>query len=204
MSSRFRKHKRLITELESKAEQRDFHGIINLLIANFERGRTPYTQSAYIIGRHFMRLEDYVQAREWLRKAEYRNLKTNLYGNRIARWIRQCDIHLLDEADDLAPTIRVVGRDGNVHHSVVDPDFDTRFRELGLERQGGLDRLLRGHPGHGGDVRSRAVPVEEGSPHAGQVRKNTSQAEGCRRVGARRTSPPVQLTEVLAEIQALC
>ena len=100
MGGRFRTHKKTIAELELKAEQRDFRGIIDILTAHFERGDTRYVQSAYIIGRHYMRLGNYADAREWLTKAESRNRKFNLYGNRIGEWIRVCNVRLLEEADD--------------------------------------------------------------------------------------------------------
>jgi tetratricopeptide (TPR) repeat protein len=100
MSVHFRKHKKIITDLELEAEQRNFSGIIGILTANFEQGKTRYVQSAYIIGRHYMRLEHYVEAREWLIRAEFRNRKFNLYGNRIRYWIKACNTRLLKEADD--------------------------------------------------------------------------------------------------------
>jgi tetratricopeptide (TPR) repeat protein len=100
MSVHFRKRKKIITDLELEAEQRNFRGIIEILTANFEQGKTRYVQSAYIIGRHHMRLERYADAREWLTKAEFRNRKFNLYGNRIGYWIQVCNTRLLEEADD--------------------------------------------------------------------------------------------------------
>ena len=100
MSAHFRKHKKVITDLELEAEQRNFRGIIENLSANFEQGKTRYVQSAYIIGRHYMRLGRYADGREWLIKAEFRNRKFNLYGNRIGYWIQVCNTRLLEEADD--------------------------------------------------------------------------------------------------------
>lgn len=100
MSSRLRKHKRIISELESELEKRNYRGIIDILIENFERGKTRYVQSAYLIGRQFMHLHQYIDAREWLRKADSRNRKFNLYGNRIRARIQECNAFLLAEADD--------------------------------------------------------------------------------------------------------
>ena len=100
MGVHHRKYKGLIDELEAASERKDYQGIIDILMNNFERGSDRQVQSAYIIGRHHMRLRRYVDAREWLTKAEARNRKFNLYGNRIVRWIRECNVHLLDEADD--------------------------------------------------------------------------------------------------------
>jgi tetratricopeptide (TPR) repeat protein len=100
MSVHFRKYKKIIADLESEAERRDFLGIIEILSADFERGKTRYVQSAYIIGRHYMRLKRYADAREWLKIANFRNRKFNLYGDRIGYWIQVCNTRLLEEADD--------------------------------------------------------------------------------------------------------
>ncbi|MCU7815880.1 MAG: HEAT repeat domain-containing protein [Candidatus Thiodiazotropha sp. (ex Rostrolucina anterorostrata)] len=99
MRTRFRKYRDVIADLELEAEQRNFLGIINILADNFEQDKMRYAQSAYIIGRHYMRLGNYVDAREWLTKAEFRNRKSNLYGNRIKYWIKKCNTRLLEEAD---------------------------------------------------------------------------------------------------------
>jgi len=100
MSVNFRKYGKVITELEVAAEKRDLHRMIEILTTNFEQGEKRYVQSAYIIGRHYMRLERYLDAREWLTTAEFRNRKFNLYGNRIRHWIQVCNTRLLEEADD--------------------------------------------------------------------------------------------------------
>jgi tetratricopeptide (TPR) repeat protein len=100
MSGRLRKHDTIISSLESALEKRNYQGIIDILIENFERGKTKYVQSAYLIGRQDMRLDHFFDAREWLTKAEARNQKFNLYGTRIKRWIHECNARLLNEADD--------------------------------------------------------------------------------------------------------
>jgi len=99
MSRRFRAYATLIPDLEAAAEQRDFLRVIDLITVNFEQTNRKHVQSAYIIGRHYMRLERYADARDWLEKAEFRNRKFNLYGNRIRRWIQECNTRLLKEAD---------------------------------------------------------------------------------------------------------
>ncbi len=101
MSGHYSKHAKLIADLEGAAEQRDFPRIIEIVTANFEQDDKKYVQSAYIIGRHYMRLERYADAQDWLAKAEFRNQKFNLYGNRIKRWLQVCNTRLLDEADDM-------------------------------------------------------------------------------------------------------
>jgi len=100
MSVHSRKHKKSIANIELQAEQRNFQGIIEILTDSFEQGKTRYVQSAYIIGRHYMRLERYEDAREWLIKAEFRNRKFNLYGNWIKGWIQVCNTRLLEGADE--------------------------------------------------------------------------------------------------------
>lgn len=100
MGGHFRKFKKIISELESEAEQKNYRGIIEILTTNFEQGETKYAQSAYIIGRHYMRLKRYADAREWLTTANIRNRKFNLYGNRIRYWIEECNTRLLAEADE--------------------------------------------------------------------------------------------------------
>jgi tetratricopeptide (TPR) repeat protein len=101
MSRRLRAYAELIPDLEAAAEQRDFPRIIELITVNFEQADRKYVQSAYIVGRHYMRLGRYADARDWLEKAEFRNRKFNLYGNRIRRWIQECNTRLLKEADDM-------------------------------------------------------------------------------------------------------
>jgi len=101
MYGRSRRFRRVIAELETEAERKDYLRIIEILNANFEQGDKRYVQSAYIIGRHYMRLGRYADARDWLTKAEYRNRRFNLYGERIQNWIQVCNVRLLEEADDL-------------------------------------------------------------------------------------------------------
>ncbi|MEW8508123.1 MAG: HEAT repeat domain-containing protein [Candidatus Thiodiazotropha sp.] len=99
MSTRFRKYQDLISSFELEMERNNLPGIIDILIANFEQGQKRYVQSAYIIGRNYMRLERFEDARKWLAKAELRNRKSNLYGNRIKHWIDKCNSKLIEEAD---------------------------------------------------------------------------------------------------------
>jgi tetratricopeptide (TPR) repeat protein len=99
MSLHSRKRRDVIADLELNIERQDSLGIINTLIDKFEQGKKRYAQSAFIIGRHYMRLSHYVEAREWLTRAEFRNRKFNLYGERIDYWINTCNKRLLIEAD---------------------------------------------------------------------------------------------------------
>ncbi|MEW8029972.1 MAG: hypothetical protein AB2792_11945 [Candidatus Thiodiazotropha sp.] len=99
MSELSRKHLDVFAELEMNIELEDSEGIINTVIERFEQGKKKYAQSAFIIGRNYIRLGRFVEAREWLAKAELRNRKFNLYGHRIDFWIGICNRHLLAEAD---------------------------------------------------------------------------------------------------------
>ncbi len=99
MSRHSRKHRDVIEGLELSIEQQDSLGIINIILDNFEQKKKRYAQSAFIIGRHYIRLGRYVEAREWLTRAEFRNRKFNLYGERIDYWINTCNNRLLVEAD---------------------------------------------------------------------------------------------------------
>ena len=100
MGARNRKYKKIVADFEVAAEQKNYPSIIGILIANFERGHTNYVQSAYIIGRQYMRLGLCADAWGWLEKADIRNHRSNLYGNQIGQWIKKCKMHLLEEADD--------------------------------------------------------------------------------------------------------
>lgn len=99
MSLHSRKYHDVIADLELNIEQQDSQGIIKIVIDNFEQDKKRYAQSAFIIGRHYMRLGKYLEAREWLTKAEFRNHKFNLYGDRIDYLIDSCNTRLLSEAD---------------------------------------------------------------------------------------------------------
>lgn len=100
MSVHYPKYIKIVADFEFEAELGNIPGIIEILTTNFEQGETKYAQSAYIIGRHYMRLGCYVDARTWLTKAEFRNRKFDLYGNRIRYWVQVCNTRLLKEADD--------------------------------------------------------------------------------------------------------
>ena len=100
MGARNRKYREIVADFEVAAEQKNYPSIIGILIANFERGHTNYVQSAYIIGRQYMRLGLCADAWGWMEKADIRNQRSNLYGNQIGQWIRLCKMSLLEEADD--------------------------------------------------------------------------------------------------------
>ena len=100
MGKKNRKYREVVAEFEVAADQRNFPSVIGVLIANFGQEGASYAQSAYVIGRQYMRLGLYADAWEWLEKAEVRNQRAKLYGNQIRKLISVCTTHMLEEADD--------------------------------------------------------------------------------------------------------
>ena len=104
MSTRLRKHRKIVSDLESELENKNYQGIIDILIATFEQSKTKHVQSAYLIGHQFMRLNRYLDAREWLKKAESRNRKFNLYRINTGQisYYRYCKLEDYRNADQAA------------------------------------------------------------------------------------------------------
>ena len=100
MGKKNRKYREVVAEFEVAADQRNFPSVIGVLIANFGQEGASYAQSAYVIGRQYMRLGLSAVAWEWLEKAEVRNQRAKLYGNQIRKLISVCTAHMLEEADD--------------------------------------------------------------------------------------------------------
>ena len=71
-----------------------------ILTGGFERGGTGYVQSAYLIGRAYLRLDHLADAKEWFRVAERRNRKAALYGGRIRTLIEQSNQRLFAIGDE--------------------------------------------------------------------------------------------------------
>lgn len=86
-----------LAAVEEKSPQK----VIDLLVANFEQRKKKYVQSAYLIGREYMRMEQYAEALAWLQKARMRNRKTHVYFHQISRLISTCNQQLLNEGDVL-------------------------------------------------------------------------------------------------------
>jgi tetratricopeptide (TPR) repeat protein len=101
MSRRYRKYSSMINDTLSAVEEKDHRKIIDLLIKNFENQTKKYVQSAYLIGREYMRLEQYSDARTWLQQARNRNRKTQVYINQITQLITRCSQQLFNEGDVL-------------------------------------------------------------------------------------------------------
>jgi len=95
MSSHYRKYKRLILELLKASENKKYQKIIDIIIKNFELdNEKKYVQSAYIIAREYIKLEQYEEARVWLHKADYRNRHTIVYLDEIEKRLKFCNYQL--------------------------------------------------------------------------------------------------------------
>ena len=101
MAPGYRKYKQLINELRSAGEQHNHPRLIDLLIEGFEKRGSKYVQTAYLVGRAYMRQGHYADAKEWFRIAEVRNRHTPFYGNQIRRLIVESDRRLFAKGDEL-------------------------------------------------------------------------------------------------------
>jgi len=101
MAGGYRKYKQLINELRSAGEQQDHPRLIELLIENFEKRGNKHVQTAYLVGRSYMRQGHYADAKEWFRIAELRNRHIPFYGNQIKGLIIHCDQRLFAKGDEL-------------------------------------------------------------------------------------------------------
>ena len=99
MSENYRKHKKVIGRLLIAAEVNDHERTVELLKTHFEHEDRKYVQSAYVIGRELVRMENYADAREWLRIADARNKKFPMYADQIKDFIDKCNRHLCAEGD---------------------------------------------------------------------------------------------------------
>ena len=101
LSGIYNRYEQVIDELLSAEERRDHKKSIDILISNFEDRDKKYVQSAYVIGREFIRLKEYAEARDWLQKAKSRNEKTVVYVDQISELIRACNEKLFSQGDVL-------------------------------------------------------------------------------------------------------
>jgi tetratricopeptide (TPR) repeat protein len=99
MSRHYRRFSKVINELLDATERGDHERTVELLKTHFENGSMKYVQSAYVIGRELVRLENYADAREWLRIAEARNRKYPMYVDQIRELTDRCNRHLFAEGD---------------------------------------------------------------------------------------------------------
>ncbi len=101
LSKIYHKYEGAINDLLSAVENKDHQKSIDTLLLNFENQGKHYVQSAYVIGREFMRLKQYPEAREWLQKAKIRNRQTVVYVHQISERIDTCNERLFSEGDTL-------------------------------------------------------------------------------------------------------
>ena len=99
MGQKYRKYRKVIKDLTSALEDTDHQKIIDVLISSFEGEGKKYVQTAYVIGREYMRLGNFADAREWLHVAAFRNRKTPTYGNQIKELAYMCNRQLFAEGD---------------------------------------------------------------------------------------------------------
>jgi tetratricopeptide (TPR) repeat protein len=99
MKACYPKERNAINALVAAMEKRDPLGIINILIVKFEKSGKKNAQSACVIGRQYMALGKYADAREWLKIAESRNRQSLLHENWIRQLIATCNKRLLVEGD---------------------------------------------------------------------------------------------------------
>jgi len=90
-----------IAVLESALGKGDPQALIGALKRYFGKAGKGHLQCACVIGRQYMKLGRYSDAREWLNKARRCDRKMLLYGNRIEELINTCNDSLLAEGDAL-------------------------------------------------------------------------------------------------------
>ena len=101
MATKYPKYEKLIPDLLKVAKEGNHTKTLILLMVNFENQNKEYVQSAYVIGREYMRLRKYVDARLWLQKAKLRNEKNAVYDHQILSIIVACNEKLFAEGDSL-------------------------------------------------------------------------------------------------------
>ncbi len=101
MSRNYHQYTGVINDFIKAAEEKDHKTLIELLIKNFENQKKTYAQSAYLIGREHMRMEQYIDARIWLKNAKARNKKSQVDISQISQLLTACNQHLFNEGDRL-------------------------------------------------------------------------------------------------------
>jgi tetratricopeptide (TPR) repeat protein len=101
MVKRYHRYSHVIPELLEAAQKLDHQRTIDILTRRFERGSKKYVQSAYVIGRKYVRMEEYSEARRWLQQARNRNLRAKVYIDQISQLIERCNQSLFREGDVL-------------------------------------------------------------------------------------------------------
>jgi len=100
MAERFKRHKKLLNLIIPAIENKQHDVIIDLLIERFEKtGKKKYVQCAYVIGREYIYLEQYDEAKLWLERAEVRRNDTFYCTNEIDDLIELCNVKLYQQCD---------------------------------------------------------------------------------------------------------
>ena len=101
MSTHFRRYRDAIETLITAVEESDHQEVIDVLIQNFEGKNKVCVQAAFVIGRQFLKLNKFVEARDWLQAAAYRNKQKPLYGSQIRRMIDATNTRMFVHGDAL-------------------------------------------------------------------------------------------------------
>ena len=104
MGKKVRRYSSVINDCLEAVEAKDHQRLIDLLIKNFEQQKRTYVQSAFLIGREYMRMSRWSDARTWLNYARVRNRKAQVYFNQISQLITVCNERLFNEGDRLFET----------------------------------------------------------------------------------------------------
>lgn len=84
---------------KTASERGDQEKLIRILIENFEQNGGCYVQSAFLIGRAYLRLDRFAEAKKWLQLAEGRNRRAALYGDRIRGLVNETNRRLFAIGD---------------------------------------------------------------------------------------------------------
>lgn len=101
MGRHYHQYTGVINDCLKAVAENDHQRLIDLLIENFEQQKKRYAQSAFLIGREYMRIEEYSDARIWLQYAKTRNKKALIHISQISQLITACNQHLFNEGDQL-------------------------------------------------------------------------------------------------------
>ena len=97
----FRKARIEMASLESRVEEGEPLRVIEKLKAGLEKTGNDKATSAYEIGRQYMRLGQYEEAREWLRRAQRLSSCPSALEESLKLQQSACNLRLLDEGDAL-------------------------------------------------------------------------------------------------------
>lgn len=104
MSREYHQYTGVIDDCIKAVEERNHQRLIDLLIENFEQQKRKYAHSAFLLGRQYMRIGQYADARIWLQYAKVRNKTALIRISQISPLIAACNQQLFDEGDRLFKT----------------------------------------------------------------------------------------------------